>query len=103
MFNHCLLVLTITILFIIDCSYIHGITPAYVNFGIIINQLLAPIFNSTFVTFKFKLCFSSSKYFVLNISVYYKMYIFAFIPCHSLFLFMTNSISYRLLNLVWID
>jgi len=56
---HCLLVLTITILsyLIIDFVYIHGITPAFINFEMIITQLLALILVSNFVTFKFKLCY----------------------------------------------
>jgi len=50
MLNHCLLVLTITILSYlnIDFVYIHGITPAFINFEMIIIQLLALIFNYNF-------------------------------------------------------
>jgi hypothetical protein len=40
---------------------------------------------------------------VLNISVHYRMYIFVFITCHSVLFYKTNSIFYRLINLVWID
>jgi len=59
MVNHCLLVLTITILsyLIIDFVYIHGITPAYINFEMILIQLLALILITIFITFKFKICY----------------------------------------------
>ena len=53
MFNHCLLVLTITILsyLITDFVYKHGITPTFINFEMIIIQLLAHILITIFITF----------------------------------------------------
>jgi len=39
----------------------------------------------------------------MNISVYLRMHDIVFIPCYSLFLSMTISISYRLFNLVQIN
>jgi len=40
---------------------------------------------------------------VLNNSVYLECIYFVIITCHSSFHYKTNSISYRLIDLVWID
>jgi len=40
---------------------------------------------------------------VLNYSVYLECIYFVIITCHSLFQYKTNSISCRLIDLVWID
>jgi len=40
---------------------------------------------------------------VLNSSVYLECIYFVIITCHSVFQYKTNSISYKLIDLVWID